>query len=173
MNTKAFLNSLFEKHQADLRRLIATKFGKVREDAEDIVQDAFYNLLRADNLEQLDNPGAYLYQTASNLALNRIRKHRYQNQYLEQQGAQAEEDDELDNTGPERHVIARRDLATLEQALTKLPEKYKRTFLLSRIEGKTYKEISQELGLSESTVEKHMIKVLKYLGEHLPREVRV
>lgn len=170
MNTKALLVALFEKHQADLRRAIAARFGKVRHEAEDIVQDAFHNLLRAENLEQLENPRAYLYQTAANLALNRIRKHRHHNQYLEQQGAALEED-EMDEMGPERHVVARRDLASLEQALVKLPEKYTRTFLLSRVEDKSYKEISQLLGMPESTVEKHIIKVLKHLREHLASEV--
>lgn len=168
MNTKALV-ALFEKHQADLRRSIAARFGKIRHEAEDIVQDAFHNLLRAQNVEELENPRAYLYQTAANLALNRIRKHRHHNQYLEQQGVVTEEE-ELDDLGPERQVIARRDLASLEQALVKLPEKYRRTFLLSRVEEKTYKEISHQLGIPESTVEKHIIKVLKYLREHLSSE---
>jgi RNA polymerase sigma factor (sigma-70 family) len=169
MNTKAFLVALFEKHQADLRRSIAARFGKIRHEAEDIVQDAFHNLLRAQNLEELENPRAYLYQTAANLALNRIRKHRHHNQYLEQQGVVIEED-EMDDLGPERQVMARRDLASLEQALMKLPEKYRRTFLLSRMQDKSYKEISQLLGMPESTVEKHIIKVLKHLREHLASE---
>ncbi len=159
------LNSLFDKHQLDLRRLIVQKFRKSHHEAEDIVQDAFHNILRANNIETLENPKAYLYQTASNLALNRIRKKRQRTQYLA--GLNHDEPEELDQRTPERSVSAHQDLKKLERSLELLPEKYRRTFLLSRVQDKTYTEISVMLNISESTVEKHIIKVLKHLRDHL------
>jgi RNA polymerase sigma factor (sigma-70 family) len=170
MKASHFLATLFAKHQLDLQRLIASKFGKMHHEAEDIVQDAFHNILRAENVEQLENPKAYLYQTASNLALNRIRKHRRHHQYLHDLGVS--EEDELDELSPERSVLARHDLQRLEQALVKLPEKYRQTFLLSRVHDKSYREISEQLQIAESTVEKHIIKALKYLRDQLDEEVR-
>jgi len=168
MNRPHFLSVLFEKHQSDLRRLIARKFKKNQHDAEDIVQDAFHNILRADNLETLENPKAYLYQTASNLALNRIRKQRLHQQYLA--GMQMDANSEIDEVSPERRVLAGRDLQRLEQALEQLPHKYRHTFLLSRVQDKSYREISEQLNISESTVEKHIIKVLKYLRDQLSED---
>lgn len=156
---------LFQLHYADIRAQIAAKFRRAPQDADDIVQEAFHNILRADNLETLDNPKAYLYKTASNLALNRLRKHR--------QGAHEAScpnesmHTEQDDISPERQVLAQQDLSRLNAALNTIPEKYRRTFLLSRMHNKTYKEISEQLNIAESTVEKHIIKVLKSLRDAL------
>jgi RNA polymerase sigma factor (sigma-70 family) len=169
MKATHILSALFEKHQLDLRRLIAHKFKKSHHEAEDIVQDAFHNILRAENIESLENPKAYLYQTASNLALNRIRKNRQHTSYLA--GLGLDESDELDQRTPERSVSAYKDLKKLQESLDQLPEKYRRTFLLSRVQEKTYSEISAILDISESTVEKHIIKTLKYLRDQLSDEV--
>ncbi len=168
MNTKMTLGAFFEKHRLELKRVIAARF-KLAHEAEDVVQDAFHNMLRAQNIEELENPAAYLYQTASNLALNRIRKQRNHHRYLQCQ--LVDDEAEQDFLTPDRHEGARRDLARLESVLAKLPEKYRRTFLLSRQQEKTYREISELLGISESTVEKHIIKTLKFLREHLQEEV--
>ena len=168
MNPLNVLVELFQQHRQDLRRSIAARFSRVQHEAEDIVQDAFHNLLRMDGVEHLENPKAYLYQTAANLALNRIRKSRYQQAYSEQQ--LAEDVQEHHDLSPERQLLARRDLKRIEQALVDFPEKYTRTFLLSRVQDKSYKEISEQLNIAESTVEKHIIKTLKYLREHLSGE---
>jgi RNA polymerase sigma factor (sigma-70 family) len=168
MQAAQFLGALFEKYQPELRRLIAHKFNKTHHEAEDIVQDAFHNMLRAENSESIENPKAYLYQTASNLALNRIRKQKNHHQYINR--LDAEETNELT---PERFVSAHNDLKRLTQALVKHPEKYRRTFLLSRMQDKTYREISAILNIPESTVEKHIIKTLKYLRDQLELEVEL
>ncbi|HWV16816.1 MAG TPA: RNA polymerase sigma factor [Cellvibrio sp.] len=165
MKGAQLLVSLFESHYSELRSLISYKFKKNYHDADDIVQDAFHNILRAENIEAIENPKAYLYQAASNLALNRIRKQKRHHEYIA--ALDAEETNDLT---PERNVFAHKDLHRLEQALAGLPQKYRTTFLLSRMQDKTYKEISQTLGIPESTVEKHIIKVLKYLRTHLLEE---
>lgn len=165
MKGSQYLATLFEKHQPELMRLVVHKFKRMHHEAEDIVQDAFHNILRVDNIDHLENPRAYLYQTASNLALNRIRKHKNQSQYMtEMDESFVEEPSELTL---ERTYSARQDLTRLEQSIEKLPQKYRRTFLLSRVQDKTYKEISIMLDISESTVEKHIIKALKYLRDQL------
>ncbi|MBK8187767.1 MAG: sigma-70 family RNA polymerase sigma factor [Cellvibrio sp.] len=121
------------------------------------MQDAFHNILRSDNLDQLENPKAYLYQTASNLALNRIRKQKYHENYLASQDFER-----VGEVNPEQIVISRRALADVCQSLEDFSEKYRRTFLLSRVEGKTYGKISLELNIAESTVENTLLKPLNF-----------
>jgi RNA polymerase sigma factor (sigma-70 family) len=166
MNVSQHLTSLFESHQSDLRRLIMRKFRKTTQDAEDIVQDTFHNILRIDNLAELENPKAYLYQTAANLALNRIRKQKNHHSYVNEMDAEATYD-----LCPERVVSSSKDLQRIEASLHQLPEKYRRTFLLSRMQDKSYKEISELLNISESTVEKHIIKTLKFLRDTLAEDL--
>ncbi|MEY4590423.1 MAG: hypothetical protein RL497_2499 [Pseudomonadota bacterium] len=157
---------LFQTHYADIRALIAAKFHRAPQEAEDIVQDAFHNILRANNIDQLKNPKAYLYKTANNLALNRLRQQRQEPSMISLD--EVKDSETADVISPERRVFAQQNLVRLEAALNQLPEKYRRTFLLSRIQEKTYREISEQLNITESTVEKHIIKVLKCLREHLP-----
>lgn len=164
MSQGSFISALFCRYQRDLQRFIARKFGDASQ-AEDIVQDAFHNLLRVDDFESVENPKAYLYQAASNLALNRIRSQRYQADYL-----QTLEEGEGLSVCLERQVSAERDLAAITRTLALLPEKYRRTFEMSRVEGKTYSEIATAQGIAVSTVEKHIIRALKFLRENLPEE---
>lgn len=164
MSQGSFISALFCRYQRDLQRFIARKFGDASQ-AEDIVQDAFHNLLRVDDLESLENPKAYLYQAASNLALNRIRSQRYQTDYL-----QSLKEGEGLSVCLERQVSAERDLVEISRTLALLPEKYRRTFEMSRVEGKTYSEIAEAQGIAVSTVEKHIIRALKFLRENLPEE---
>ena len=161
MTQRPLFAGLFKKHYAELQRYIAHKFSDA-DGADDIVQDAFHNLLRTDDLEAIENPRAYLYRSASNLALNRIRNQGYRNQHL-----QSLDDDEPMSVTLERQASAVADLQRVNQTLEQVPEKYRRTFLLSRVEGKTYQEISDELGIAVSTVEKHIIRVLQYLRDVL------
>lgn len=160
------VGELFRKHYGDLRAMITVRFHKDSLEAEDVVQDAFHNFLKLEQIDNIENPKAYLFQTASNLALSRMRKQAYHTSYINAQDASA-----ADERTPERAVMAGRDLDQLTEALEQLPAKYRRTFLLSRIEFKTYKEISIQLGIPQSTVEKHMIKTLKYLRDHIGSEV--
>lgn len=158
------LANLFQLHYAQIRALIATKFARAPLEADDIVQDAFHNLARANNIHELANPQAYLYKTAYNLALNRLRQHKNQLNENPAGHSQLATEDELT---PLRSILAQEELEQLAEALNQLPEKYRQTFILSRVHDKSYKEISQELNIAESTVEKHIIKVLKCLREHL------
>lgn len=158
MNKAPFIKSLFLSYGSELKRYIAHKFGDSAE-ADDIVQDAFHNFLRSEAPEDIENPRAYLYQTAHNLALNRIRKQRNHDAYL----SSSQVDD--DHRSPERSVFAHRELELLNEILDSLPEKCSKAFILSRIHNKTYGEIAEELKVSISSVEKYLMKSMHYLGD--------
>lgn len=157
-----FIKSLFLSYSSDLRSFVAGKFGDIHE-ADDIVQDAFRNMLRMETPEDIEDPRAYLYKTARNLALNRIRKQKHHEAYV----AIQEQDEQA--LSPERSVSAIEELEILQKAVVKLPPKCQKAFLLSRVKSKTYAEISQEIGVSVSTVEKYIITALEFLREQLER----
>ncbi|MFL0803226.1 MAG: sigma-70 family RNA polymerase sigma factor [Agarilytica sp.] len=157
-----FIRSLFISYASDLRGFIAVKFGDPS-NAEDIVQDAFQNLMGMDAPETIEDPKAYLYKAARNLALNRIRKQKHHESYISSQ------DHNEQYLPPERSVHATIDLEKTQAGIDKLPPKYQKAFLMSRVHAKTYNEISAELGVSVSTVEKYIITTLKFLREQLDR----
>ena len=55
----------------------------------------------------------------------------------------------------------------LNKAIAALPEQCRKVFIACKLDGKKYKEIAAELGISEKTVENHMGKALKDLRKHL------
>ncbi|VTP97662.1 RNA polymerase ECF-subfamily sigma-70 factor [Pseudomonas aeruginosa] len=62
--------------------------------------------------------------------------------------------------GPEQALEAGDQWRRVEAALRGLPERTRRIFLLNRIHGRTYAEIAQAMQLSQSAVEKHMMRAL-------------
>ena len=61
-----------------------------------------------------------------------------------------------DDPSPERQVIDRDELHRLAQMIARLPGKVRDVFTLRRVYGLSQREVAAKLGLSESTVEKHM-----------------
>jgi RNA polymerase sigma-70 factor (ECF subfamily) len=69
-----FLLELFQEHSAPLLKYLTSRF-RDREDAAEIAQEAWLRMHRLEHPEQLSNPKAYLFQMASNLAVDRARRH--------------------------------------------------------------------------------------------------
>ncbi|NIB43892.1 sigma-70 family RNA polymerase sigma factor [Pseudomaricurvus alkylphenolicus] len=160
------LQSMFQDHNSSLLRFLTRRLSDPHE-AEDIAQDAYHNLLRMDAPEELENARAYLFQTAANLAQNRMRKQRRQDHYQHSVVAEADEDSGLDTASAEKTAAAQLELEKVMAAVELLPEKCRRVFTMSRAEHKSYPQISEELGISVSTVEKHLIKALDHLRKQL------
>ncbi|HUH23077.1 MAG TPA: sigma-70 family RNA polymerase sigma factor, partial [Brevundimonas sp.] len=69
----------------------------------------------------------------------------------------------VDELTPEDTVMARNELQVLAEMISRLPEKTRKIFLLSRVSGLSQKEVSRRTGIAESTVEKHIAKGLGLL----------
>lgn len=156
MKNFAFFKLLYADYKDELLRFALRKLGG-EDDAEDIVQDTFQNIMGIENPEDIENPRAYLYRTAQNIALNRQRQSGRHRDYV------ASCDENAVSISLERKVIAQKDLDKIELGLKSLPEVTRQVFFMNRIEGKKYHQIADELGVSVSSVEKHIMKVLKKL----------
>ncbi|HEY6925809.1 MAG TPA: sigma-70 family RNA polymerase sigma factor, partial [Steroidobacteraceae bacterium] len=63
--------------------------------------------------------------------------------------------------GPERRVSGREEVQRMCRALEKLPQKCRQAFELRKFDGLSQREIAERMGISQSTVEKHLIKALR------------
>lgn len=131
---------------------------KSKELAEENVQDVFLKIwLHRENLNQEQSFKSYLFTIARNQAFNLLNK--AANDVLLKE--------EVFHISEKSHSqgdfsIREADCKKLKkQAIKQLPPKRKRIFKMSRKEGKTYEEISQELGISVSTVKNQMSKALE------------
>lgn len=144
-----------EKHR--LARLVQRMVGN-RGTADELVHDAFSNLLGSKKLGRIDQPEAYLTRAARNLALNHLRHLR--------QGVELNIDQEVylaiadSRPSPEMEVHYRRQLHRLLSALAALPQRRREVFILHRFQGLGYGEIAAQLGLSKRTVINHVFNAL-------------
>jgi RNA polymerase sigma-70 factor (ECF subfamily) len=128
-----------------------------REDAPDLVQEAFTRMFRSGAYGNIENPRAYLTRTAHNLLIERARLwHRKQCMLCpldEARDAALLPEQELGlEAAPLRQA--------LRTALLKMPRRTRRIFLMSRLRHQTYVAIADELGLSPKTVEHHISRAL-------------
>lgn len=151
------LSSLFEEHNRTLQLFLMARLGNEQE-AREVAQEAYVRLL------QLHQPGtvsflrAYLFKTAANLAVDRIRQ-RVNRERLDRSGPQSEL---IDRVSPDRRVMAAEELRILEQALRELPASYRRAFVLHRFDDWSTAQIAKELGVQERMVRNYISRSAIY-----------
>ncbi|GLO20336.1 RNA polymerase subunit sigma-24 [Pseudomonas sp. FW306-2-2C-D06B] len=139
-----------------------TRKLRSRQQAEDLAHDAFVRVLENPR-EQVEQPRAYLHQTARNLAVDGLRRE-------DRRQALALEAIDNGTTGsddPEAYVHALELADSVERALAGLPLNCRQVFIWQKLEGLTQAEIAERMGLSKNMVEKYMIRTLRHLREHL------
>lgn len=141
-----------EQMEALLRRRVGC-----RATAADLVQELFLRFWRRPSAP-LEDLGSYLIRSAHNLAIDHLRSEgaRTRNEaglLPEQRGDSSVSLDAALEAGS--------DLRRVEAALRGLPERTRHIFLLNRIHGQTYGQIARSMALSQSSVEKHMMRALQ------------
>lgn len=138
----------------------ATSIVGCRARAEDVVQEVYIRFATAGETGTVDNPISYLYRIVRNLSIDTFRRESRQMPGLIPDEMFAEIPS--DTPSPERVLEGRRRLSDLEAAIAQLPERTRRIFILHRLQGRTYEEIADELGISKSTVQKHLTQALAH-----------
>lgn len=132
----------------------AKEFVIQEEDAENITQDVFIILWEnRDFIKHIDNMNAYLFRLVRNKCLDYLKHKVFEQRYVESVQTSYEVDVVEDN---DTEILIR-------AAINSLPKRCRDIFLLSRVEGLKYKEISEQLGISVNTVECQMGIALKKL----------
>lgn len=159
------LSAVFLEHQSALKRFIARFFSRPQ-DVEDVVQEAYLRAFGAvKSGEDVRSPKAFLFRIAKNVALNELAtKSRRLTDYIEDSTAQ----DVIDKgSSAEDQVMGQEKLAMFCGAVASLPEQSRRAFLMRKVYGLSHKEISERLGISISTVEKHVASGLLRCSAYL------
>ena len=128
--------------------------GRCAQDADDFVQEAWLRLAIYEGNQTVEQPEAFLMRAALNLSID---AHRSSAAHGDQ--VVLDEVVLLDMApGTEAVVLARERMERLSHCISRLSPKSREILLLHRIDGLTYQAIAQDLGLSISTVEKHVAK---------------
>jgi len=157
------LADLYRSESPRLVRIISRQ-TRSRDDAHDLVQDAFFRLARLGREGALlERPQAYLRRIASNLLKDRAKTAARQSAALHV----VADEEKLPATDPHGLLESRDMLRRLEIAITRLRPRTREIFMAHRVEGLTYAEIAQRTGLSIKGVEKQMSKALVQLDRLL------
>ncbi|MFN3524154.1 MAG: RNA polymerase sigma factor [Phenylobacterium sp.] len=148
-------------HRAVFRAYARRLVGDESE-ADDLVQEAYGRVLGCD-WRRLEAPERFVLRVIRNLAVERFRKARVVSiRQIDALDPEAIADDAPD---PESRLAARDDLRHAIRALGALPPQCRRVLILRKLQGLSPGEIAVRLGLSVSTVEKHLAKGLRLLTE--------
>jgi RNA polymerase sigma factor (sigma-70 family) len=167
--------AIYASHQASLLRFLE-RLLRNPADAADVAQDAYLRLLSSELPHDIQNPRAFLFTTAYNLGLNylkrtgRIRSRDERAAESEHFLAQCFAEQDPDPSDAVEHDELHR---TLNRALQALPPKCQETFWRHRVEEEPYKAIAARLGVSESMIEKYIMRATahcrSYAGAHVSR----
>ena len=125
-----------------------------RAEAEDIVQDTLIRVWdKRDEWSQMDSVEAYCLTITRNLAIDRSQKKEAQNVELT-----PETQEMPDASVPDRQMERDEQLSIVQRLLNELPEKQRSIVQLRDIEGKSYKEIAEVLGLTEEQVKVNLFR---------------
>lgn len=146
------VHDLQRQQEGRLRRFFLRRLRNAA-DAADATQETFLRLLSATPTSLVENPHAYLFRAARNIAVDQERQRRRRAQV---ECPIADPDAVLNvpssAPSPETEVIDRQRLRMFEQALLALPERARLVLLLNRQEGMSYPAIARHLGVSPNTV---------------------
>lgn len=163
-NDRSSLLRLLVAHYEELTAYLTRRLGSPGS-ANDVLHDTYLRLQGLGAVPDIENPRAYLYRVADNIALDRLRaegrRERWQ-VHDEQIQRQPSED-------PSAEIVLehKQRLQLLAQAIAELPPRCREAFLLHKLDGLTHSQIAGRLGISRSMVEKHVMKALAHCRDRL------
>ncbi len=164
------LADMVARHGDKLEKYLTRKLDSP-EDAAEVAQETWLRLHRLEQLENLDNARAYLFQMATNLAVDQLRRRTLHHRFVSSEKSRAVEgeapDVNADGVSPEKILGARQKLVAINAALDELPFKARQAFLLHRRNGMSYSDIAQQMQVSVSSVEKYILQALKHCRNKL------
>ncbi|OZI77683.1 sigma-70 family RNA polymerase sigma factor [Bordetella genomosp. 12] len=134
-----------------LRRKLGNSF-----DAADLAHDTFVRVLRARDRDAIREPRSYLTTIAHGLVVSHWRHQAVERAWLQALAAQPE----ATVYSLEQRALILETLEDIASLLDGLPARVSSIFLLSQIEGLTYPQIAQQLGVSVNVVQKAMVRAM-------------
>lgn len=154
------ITTLYAQHQRELLNHSA-RITCCRDTAEDITQESFIILFREAKKQPIDNPRAFLFRVARNLACDHLKHKKVVDNYTHSHYT------ELEAPAIEQLLTDEKRINTVRKVIYELPPRCRDTFIMHKLQQMSYAEIAQYKGISESGVEKHIMKGLRHCRTRL------
>ena len=149
------ITQLFQDHREALTHFLMNRI-RCPETAQDLCQETYLRLLRDNAITHDENLGGFLFRVADRLAINYLKWQRL----ARNNGAPLDDDLVCPKHRPDELTALRQQCDILLGAINALPRKLRDVFLLRKIDELTYTEIAQRLGISEKTVQRHLVQAM-------------
>lgn len=151
-------------HEAALMRFLRRCWPHAQ-DMHDLRQETYIRVYEAAVRARPLQPKAFLFATAKHLIADRVRRQRIVT--IDTVGDLETLDVTVDDISPERRIGASQELRVLARAFDQLPAKCRETVWLRRVDRLPQRQVAARLGVTEKTVEKHLMKGMRLLTEAL------
>jgi RNA polymerase sigma factor (sigma-70 family) len=151
-----WVERLFSEHNASLVKFLRTRL-RSNEEAREVAQEAYVRLLQLDKPQAVSYFRAFLFKTAGNIAIDRLRKDaRDRNRsvfpFFEVEAPSTEQ------TESQRETIRR-----VSECLDDLPPKCAKAFLLSRIYGMTTREVASQMHMTPRMIRNYLVQATLHI----------
>jgi RNA polymerase sigma factor (sigma-70 family) len=151
-------------HEESLMRFLGRAWPH-RHEIQDLRQDAYVRVYEAASKVRPRAPKSFLFATTRHLIVDRIRRQRIV--AVDAVGDLDALSVMVEECSPERRASAYQELRRLAQALDLLPARCRETVWLRRVDGLSQEEVATLLGITQKTVEKHLMKGMRLLADAL------
>ena len=152
-NKPSVITAAFLEHSGFLKKFLAG-FLPTPQDIEDVAQETYLRAYIAEQREQIEQPKAFLFRVAKNLALTSLsKKSRKITDYIEEAGTAIVLGTAA---GSDQELEAQQYLDLYCEAVAMLPEKCRQVLLFRKVHGLSHGDIGERMGLSISSVEKYL-----------------
>lgn len=142
---------------------LALRITQNRFEAEDVVQETMLKVWKGrSEWDKIDNIEAYCLTVCRNLSLDKMRHMDNQVQNIEQESEPA---DQSYSANPEEQAVQHDRLQLVRKLISQLPEKQRTCMQLRDVEGKSYRDIANIIGISEEQVKVNIFRARQTIRE--------
>lgn len=154
------ITAIYEKYNVGLLKYLNKRLQS-KEDVEDVAQEVYIRLIKYTNLDGLEPSLPLLCTIAANLIKDRLRKAKTKAIYRHVSLSDIET--KSNDTSPEEIAMSREGVEKFKHVFRSLKKDCRKVFILHRLEGFTYEEISVKMGISKSMVYKHLNRAMLHI----------
>jgi RNA polymerase sigma factor (sigma-70 family) len=162
------LDSWFEQeilaHEAALVRYLR-RIWPYEDDIHDLRQDIYVRVYEAAGRARPASPKAFLFTTTRHLITDRLRRGRVIS--IEAMGDLDVLNVPEESASPDQRLQARQEVKLLARAFRLLPSRCREVVWMRRVDDMPQREVAERLGIGQKTVEKHLMKGVRFLADVL------
>jgi len=163
-----WFNETVHPHEPLLRAYLIRRFPLLKSEMDDLIQETYLRILKAKRLGKDGLNRAYLFVIARNAGIDLFRRRKMIpiNDIAEIDRLTVV----MDGPNAAESASHRQELEILSTAIASLPTRCREIFVLRRFEGYSHQEIARRLGITENTVNAHLVTAMLKIRAHLRAE---